>query len=132
MRDIWFGGYRHVVVEVLADEAEEAGWRPGYYRSRVKPMDAFDRLVRSPLAAALGADNVIRVTHEATTDSEGRDAVKITVVLAPEAIGRFRKGATLDALVRVQERLFDMRDERTPILHYATEAELAEHAGLEP
>jgi hypothetical protein len=128
-RDLWLAGFRHIVVEVGAGEGRRAKWRPGFYRSRVKPDDAFGKLIEHALAAELGKNNVIRVELEPATDTGGGAALKITVVIAPNAIKRLEKGAALDALVRLRERLRAMQDYRTPIVEYATEAELAQDAG---
>jgi hypothetical protein len=120
-------GYKHIVVEIERDEAKTALngiWEPGFYRSKVKPKDAFGKLVRQALVADLGAKNVLDVKHETAFDSHGDDALKITVVLAPNAVKKLAAGAPLNALVRLQQRLSDMGDTRTPIIEYATEAEL--------
>jgi hypothetical protein len=77
----------------------------------------------------LGSENVVRAEYEPTADSQGRGALKITVVIAPGAIKRLRDGAALDALVKLQERLRGMGERRTPIIQYATEAELQEDGG---
>jgi len=76
--------------------------------------------------AALGDENVVRVEFEPTTDSQGQDALKIIVVIAPGTTEKLAEGASLTALVRLQERLSAMRDDRTPIIEYATEAELVQ------
>jgi len=81
------------------------------------------------LAAELGEDNIVRLDWEPTTDSQGREALKITVVIPPGATRKLRDGAVLDASVRLRERLREMGENRTPIVEYATEAELAQDAG---
>ena len=128
-RDLTYAGFKHIVVEVEPDEKRQAKWKPGFYRSRIKPKEAFSKLIRQALVGELGDDNVVRVEFEPTTDSRGRDALKVTVVIAPGATERLKDGATLDALVSLQDRLFEMREDRVPIIEYATEAELAQDAG---
>jgi hypothetical protein len=128
-RDLWFAGFKHVIVEVGASEGRRAKWKPGFYLSRIKPEDAFGRLIKQAFASALGEGNVLRVEYEPAIDSQGRDALRITVVIAPGAIKRLSNGAALDALVRLRGRLREMRERRTPIVEYATEAELAQDAG---
>ena len=128
-RDLTYAGFKHIVVEVDRNEAQKANWKPGFYKSRVKPHEAFGRLIRQALAAKLGRDNVMRVDWEPTVDSQGQDALEITVVIAPGATQKVKKGAVLDALVNLRERLQEMRDNRVPIVRYATEAELAHDAG---
>ena len=128
-RDLWFAGFKNVVVQIEPDEGRKAKWKPGFYKSRIKPKEAFRRLVQQSFRDVLGANNLVRVQYQSAIDSQGRDALKITVVIAPDAIQRLPRGAALDAAVRLQERLNEMRDDRTPIIEYATEAELLQDAG---
>ena len=128
-RDLWYLGYKHIVVEIGRNEGRRANWKPGFYRSRVKPEDAFGKLIQQALVAELGTQNVVRVEYQPTTDSQGQDALKITVVIAPGATKKLAKGASLNALVRLQERLSQMQEDRTPIIEYATVAELAQDGG---
>jgi hypothetical protein len=128
-RDRWFAGYKHIVVEIDGDiESLPTNWRSGFYLSKIAPKDAFGRLIKRALVSELGEENVERVEWEPTTDTEGQDALKITVVITPGAIRRLDGNATLDALVKVREQLSEMGDSRTPIVEYATEAELAQDA----
>ena len=78
------------------------------------------------MASELGAENVLRVESEQTIDSRDQDALRITVVIAPNATKKLASGASLAALVRLRERLNEMREQRTPIVEYATEDELAQ------
>jgi hypothetical protein len=39
-------GYQHVVVEVSEAEAAPPTWRSGYYRARITPAEADERLKR--------------------------------------------------------------------------------------
>jgi hypothetical protein len=128
-RDLWYAGYKHIVVEVEEGEGRKAKWKAGFYKSRLTPKEVFRRLVQQPLVAALGHDNVVRVEFAPGIDSQGRGAIRTTVVLTPHAIERLPNGAPVDALVRLRERLQEMRVDRTPIIEYATEAELAENGG---
>jgi len=125
-RDLGYRGYKLIVVEIGLSEDRPAKWKPGFYRSRVKPKDAFEKLIQKTLVPALGAENVVRVEFEPTTDSQDHDALRITVVIAPGATEKLAKDASLSALVRLQEWFSEMREDRTPIIEYATEAELAQ------
>lgn len=127
-RDLSFMGFKHIVVEVGPDEARREGWRPGFYVSPLKPDEAFRRLLGQTFKTALGDDNVVRVESEPVFDSQGENALGITVIVTPEAVEKLRNGATLDALVLLQKRLRELREYRTPIVQYATEAELTEDA----
>lgn len=127
-RDLWYLGYKHIVVEIAPSEGKEVNWKPGFYRSQIRPKEAFQRLIQQALVSELGAENVVRVEYEPSTDSRGQEALRITVVIAQDAIEELSKGASLSALVRLQERLSEMGEVRTPIIEYATEAELAQNA----
>jgi hypothetical protein len=124
-RDLRHAGFRHVVVEVEDGETQQERWTPGFYKARVSPAEAFERLLWQALASHLGESNVVRIELQDTTDSLDRDALLITVVIPPDAIPRL-KGRVLDASVAVRKRLRDMGDDRTPIVGYATEAKLAD------
>jgi hypothetical protein len=130
--DLTFVGFKHIVVEVERNEARHSKWKPGFYKSRVKPRDAFGRLIQQALVSELGANNVVRVEWTPAVDSQGQPALKITVVIAPDATRKLKNGAVLDALVSLQERLREMRDDRVPIIEYATEAELKQDVGSQP
>ena len=128
-RDLTYAGYKHTVVEIDETEAREINFLPGYYHSPVRPKEAFGRLIQQAFADEFGDENVARVEYEPTTDSQGHDALKITVVITPGSAKELAKWAPLSALVRLHKRLGEMRQNRTPIIHYATESELAENAG---
>jgi hypothetical protein len=128
-RDLGPAALEHVMVEIEKDEGRQLKWKPGFYKSKVSPREAFGRLIRQALAEKLGQENVVRVEYSRTTDSRGQDALKILVVIAPGAARRLANGAALDALVRLRQRLREMRDDRTPIVEYATEADLEQDGG---
>lgn len=121
-------GYKLVVVEVDAGEGERANLKPGFYKSRVTPSDAVDKLIQHSLELSYGVDKVMRVHHEPTVSSQGDDALKIVVVLAPDAAKKIPRSAVLEAALGVQKRLQAMQLDRMPLIEYATEAELAQDA----
>ena len=61
---------------------------------------------------------------EPVSTSEGEDALRITVVLTPEAVNQLASGHPLDVLVQTSDQLRSAGDQRFPILKYATEEEL--------
>jgi hypothetical protein len=139
-RDLWFAGYKHVIVEIKSKEAESLGLRAGFYESPFPPSKAYDLLVQRAVAKSLGSESIVRVEHHGTTDSAGREAFRITVVLTPEASKTLSKDdVALDAVVGVQgqhrlvsddmRRLQQRSDDITPIVEFATEAELSEIDG---
>jgi len=120
-------GYKHVVVEIEQGEARKAKWKPGFYKARTTPSEAFNLLIKDALVHTFGRDSVLRILREPAADSRGHDAVKLTVVIAPDAVPKLTE-KSLDALVSVQNRLSEMREDRTPIIEFATEEELDQNA----
>lgn len=123
-RDLTFTGYKYIVVEIETNEARQKKWTPGFYKSRIKPDEAYRRLLRHAVVPVVGDDNIVRLDWKPTIDSQGREALKITVVITPRATQKLKEGAVLDALVRLQQQLSEMKDDRIPIVEYVTEAEL--------
>lgn len=72
----------------------------------------------------LKAANVRQVLVEPASDSEGNDAVRITIVIPAGAATRLKGGAALDVLVQIHDSLRDAGEERFPLVEYATKAEL--------
>jgi hypothetical protein len=124
-QDLTYQGFKHVAVEIGHNEGQTAKWRPGFYRSPVRPKAAFGKLIQRAFVTELGAENVLRVEYKTATDSQGEEALKIVVVIAPNAIKKFAGGASLNALVRLREWLNEIGDSRIPLVEYATETELA-------
>jgi hypothetical protein len=127
--DLTFVGYKHIVVEVERNEGRQANWKSGFYKSRIKPKEAFGILIKQAVVAVLGQDNVVHVGWEPTVDSQGQEALRIIVVITPDATQKLKGGAVLDVLVSLQRRLNEMRENRIPMIEYATEAELQQDAG---
>jgi len=76
----------------------------------------------------LSVSSVSTATSESTVDSEGRDALKITIVLTPGSTAAIKSkaSAVLDTLVQIKKKLQEEGEERFPIVEYATSEELAE------
>lgn len=135
-RDLAVFGFKHIVAEIGPKEADGRDWKPGFYRSPLSPREAFKRLLRHAetfnqflrdiFVQELGEDNVLRVDHAYMTDSEGRPSFRISVVLAADATPKITGEATLAAFGLLQQRLAAMGVEGTPVIQYATEAELAQ------
>ena len=62
-------------------------------------------IARDVATANLTSSSVSNVITEPTIDSEGREALRITIVLEPGATARITGDATLDTLVQIQDRL---------------------------
>jgi hypothetical protein len=82
--------------------------------------------------SALGKKNVVRVFTEPGSDAEGRDALRITIVVTPDAVKTLEGDALLRNLLSIREGLWKQGEERTSIVSYATEEELAESDHPEP
>jgi len=65
-----------------------------------------------------------RVITETGTDSEGKELLRIILILKPESVKNVTGNQTLDVLVGIQQKLQAEGEERFPIVEYATEQEL--------
>jgi hypothetical protein len=68
--------------------------------------------------------NLERIITETTTDSDGNEAVRITIVITPGAIKNITGDQALDIIADIQSRFQDKNDSRFPIIEYATEKEI--------
>jgi hypothetical protein len=73
-----------------------------------------------------GSQVVGRVLSEDRIDSQGQDALHLTIVWAPGSTPRLDGDAILGTLVQIHRHLLDAGDERLPLVDYATEDELEE------
>jgi hypothetical protein len=81
--------------------------------------------IASEVATANLTPQVVRsVRSSSTADSEGRDALRIMIVIEPDAVARVSGDAVVDTLVQLQDRLRQEGEDRLPIVEYATEEEL--------
>ena len=127
-RDLWFSGFKHIVVEIDRAEAKKYQWSPGFYRAKVKPSEARNHLLRQSVARKMGEDNVVRVESAPASDSTGNDNARVTIVLSENAIGRVSNDSVLNAVVSLRERLRALGQDRSPLIQYATESELKQNA----
>src|ERR1700676_3334710 len=89
-------------------------------------------IVQEVANANLTSANVTSVSSSAAVDSEGHDALRITIVIKPGSASKIKGDATLDTLVGIQDRLRAEGEERFPIVEYATKKELSARAVLDP
>lgn len=82
--------------------------------------------------ARLPKKTVERVLSEAVSDSEGRDALKLTIVISPDSLPKLEGDALLDTLVQIQNDLQEAGEDRFAIVEYATQDELDDDAGPKP
>ena len=65
-----------------------------------------------------------RVFSEPTSDSQGHEALHITIVLRPGDADKISGDMALDTLVAVEKALRGASEDRFPIIDFATEEEL--------
>jgi len=83
------------------------------------------RIVEASAKAVLGDENIVRALTEPGADSEGKDALRITIVVTLGAADQIKGADVMKMLLDIHNRLDSEKEERTPIIHYATEEELA-------
>jgi hypothetical protein len=83
-----------------------------------------DQIAHEVATANLTPQVVVRASSSPTSDSEGRDALRIMIVIEPDAVTRVSGDAVVDTLVQLHDRLRREGEERFPIVEYATEEEL--------
>lgn len=90
------------------------------------PIARVDQIAGEVAVAILSRSNVDTVTSEPASDSEGREALRITIVIKPDAASKLEGDKLLDTLVQIQKRLQREGEERFAIVEYATKQELEE------
>ena len=87
-------------------------------------LNEVNRVVDLAASAVLKPDKLSRVFSDYTTDSDGRDALLVTVVLRTDKAKEVTGDTALDTMVRIHHDLENSGEERLPIIGFATEAEL--------
>jgi hypothetical protein len=81
--------------------------------------------VAEEVARAKLTPNVVKqVLAEPTTDSEGHEALRVTIVIEPRAANRIKGDSIRDTLVQIQDRLREASEDRFAIVEYATQDEV--------
>ncbi|HXC14205.1 MAG TPA: hypothetical protein VNV39_15390 [Stellaceae bacterium] len=86
----------------------------------VKIVQIAEAVAKSKLTAGV----VEGAQAAAVIDSEGREALRITIVIKSGTAAKLNGDAVLDTLVQIQDRLRAAGEERFGIVEYATKAEL--------
>jgi hypothetical protein len=89
-------------------------------------METIKRFSAEIAKANFGPENVVRVEGDLTTDSTGKEALDLLIVVAPALVETISGEAVVDTLVQISGRLMEAGDERLPIIGYATEEDLAD------
>ncbi len=95
------------------------------------PPAEIEAIATKVAQANLTPQVVERVVSEPTVDSEGTDALLVTIVVSANSVDGLDGDAILSTLVGIQQGLQAAGEERYAILTYTTEDELA-HAGDQP
>jgi hypothetical protein len=74
---------------------------------------------------------VRRVDSEPASDSQGQEALHITIVLGRGSADKITGDNALDTLVSIERALREAREDRFPIVDFVTEEELASRGDAE-
>lgn len=97
----------------------------GYSRAMLDFV-MIESIARRLASEKLGTPAFERLVARSATDSEGREALRITLVLSPEAATELSGDEALDLLTELNHALEREGEERFAVVEYATEAEMQE------
>ena len=108
-------------------------WRGAIcYRGAMLELTEINDLAYKAASAALhGQVGVLRVISEPMADSDGQDALRVTIVLKRGGIDNVTGDGALNTIVGVGQALSAAREDRFPIIDFVTEEELEADADLE-
>jgi hypothetical protein len=89
-------------------------------------QEKINAIAQEVASANLSSQSILSAISEPTIDSEGREALRITIVIRPNIAAKLNGDKILDTLVQIQNRLLLEGEERTAIVEYATNEELAQ------
>jgi hypothetical protein len=112
-----------IVVDWQSIDAFKIGIDYTYF---MLPKSKIETIAREVASATLKSSASGTVISEPAIDSEGRDALRITIVIKSNAAKQMTGDALLNTLVQIQDRLRKAGEERFPIVQYATKQELQE------
>jgi hypothetical protein len=95
------------------------------------PQDLADN-IKNAVSQHFPRDSVLRVRSENAVDSAGDDALDIFITLADGAERQISGKQVMEANAAIRSVMTGIGDERTPIIHYATETEEAAPEELGP
>lgn len=105
-------------------ESRDGNWDQLRYVLRMLDFLAIERIASRAAKDRIPGGALERVLIAPTTDSEGKDALRITMVIRPEAVKVITGDSALDLLVELQQELSKMHEERFPIVEFSTQDEL--------
>jgi hypothetical protein len=92
------------------------------------PASRVEEIAHAAASLRAMTKSVRRVLAEPSTDSEGKEALRITFVLSDRGARELTGDQALDLLVELKHNLEQAGEERFAIIEYATEKELADVA----
>ncbi|WP_428483814.1 hypothetical protein [Rhodopila sp.] len=98
--------------------------RDACHNWRMLDLGDVDRLADKVATATLKGVKLSRVYSTATTDSDGRDALNVTIVVDSKYKNTMTGDTALNAIVRIQRDLRASGEERFAIVDFTTEDEL--------
>ena len=90
-----------------------------------------DEIATRAASTVLKAAGISRVFSRPTLDSDGHEALNVTVVLKNETYRGVTGDLALTTIVKIGQELTHSGEERLPIVGFATEEELAAEASLD-
>ena len=97
----------------------------------LKPAE-ISEIAEEVARAKLSPEVVREVLAEPATDSEGHEALRVTIVIEPGAANKLKGDSVLDTLLQIQDRLREAGEDRFAIVEYATQDELETGGDSQP
>jgi hypothetical protein len=94
-------------------------------------QNEIENIAKQVATANLSSTNVSSAISAPGFDSEGHEALRITIVLTPASTATINGDKLLDTLVQIQDQLRKRGEERLPIIEYATTKELEEKESID-
>ena len=85
-----------------------------------------EQIAKEMAVQHLSPEAVDHVSSQQIVDSQGRDAVRITITLTSKTAQRLSGDAVLDTLVAIQNRFAEKGEDRLPIVENAEAGEVTE------
>lgn len=94
-------------------------------------QNEIENIAKQVATANLSSTNVSSAISAPGFDSEGHEALRITIVLTPASTATINGDKLLDTLVQIQDQLRKRGEERLPIIEYATTKELEKKESID-
>ena len=78
------------------------------------------KLTKQIAAGIFPATELLEVVAEPTSDEEGKEALRITLVITDEVVDHLSGHQLSNLLLEIRDSLLRLGDERFPLLYFAT------------